>query len=225
MPCSSRPDAYRLTTLVRIFVIQDFGNIPQEWSSLAVAIGSSDWNPQQDALHSKQERDIHMFFPFAVLTVLGMLRVRLIRVTDLRDTDPGSLFVGKSDPYVKFHLEQDNWIFDKSYGKTLSSTKSNERSPEFDEVFTFRNVPEGLDNMVLNVQVMDDDVVSMDDKLGSCRIKLERMRLTEDPRYKRVVVSRRKARTPWWARWIPFYRWLFMKRPAIHLELSYYADD
>jgi len=44
---------------------------------------------------------------------MGKLTVYLDKVTNLIDRD----LIGKSDPFVNFHLEQDNWTIDKNYGK------------------------------------------------------------------------------------------------------------
>jgi Ca2+-dependent lipid-binding protein len=105
---------------------------------------------------------------------MGVLVVYLDKVTNLADED----HIGKSDPYVKFELEQDNIFKDKDFGKRKSSKKKDESNPEYGETFTWADVP-GLDNLVLKVEVMDDDLVS-DDKLGSVNIKLEKMEGLED---------------------------------------------
>ena len=86
---------------------------------------------------------------------------------------------GKSDPYVKFYLEQDNMVFDKNYGKQESSKKKNELNPVYGETFTFKDVP-SLNNMVLHVTVKDDDI-GRDEKLGDCKFKLEDMGLSSNP--------------------------------------------
>lgn len=77
--------------------------------------------------------------------------------------------------------QQDNLVFDKDLGDRKSSTKGGELNPVYDETFTF-NIPDdmGLDNVVLSCKVMDDDPLK-DDKIGSCRIKLEGMELSADP--------------------------------------------
>ena len=80
---------------------------------------------------------------------MGVLTVVLDRIENLRDEDG----LGKSDPYVKFHLEQDNFVLDKNYGKQTSSKKKNELNPVYDETFTFGDVPDDLKNMVLWVKV------------------------------------------------------------------------
>ncbi len=87
-------------------------------------------------------------------------------VTNIKDEET----FGKSDPYVKFELEQDNMIFDMDYGEMKSTTKANELNPEYGETFHF-NIPT-LDNMELTVKIMDDDFTG-DDSLGKCKIKLE----------------------------------------------------
>jgi len=72
---------------------------------------------------------------------------------------------------VRFELEQDNTFFDKDFGEKISSKKKDEANPEYNEEFTFSDVPT-LENMVLTVKVMDDDMLS-DDKIGKCQIKLD----------------------------------------------------
>ena len=106
---------------------------------------------------------------------MGVLTVYLDRVTNLVDDD----YLGKSDPYVKFELEQDNLIFDHDYGTQRSTTKKDQISPDYDETFVFEHVP-GLDRMVLKIKVMDDDPL-FDDKIGSVNIKLEELGLNESP--------------------------------------------
>ena len=78
---------------------------------------------------------------------MGVLTVLLKKITNLRDTDG----VGKSDPYVKFELEKDKWMFDKTLGKFTSSKKKNECNPEYNETFTFDNVS-SLENMLLHIK-------------------------------------------------------------------------
>ena len=131
---------------------------------------------------------------------MGVLSVKLVKVTNLRDTDG----VGKSDPYVKFELEQDNCIFDKGYGKQESTKKSSTMSPVYDETFEFGDIP-SLNNMVLKVKIMDKDV-GLDDEIGSCKIKLEKLHLTE-MKSMEVVVDKKKG-----------------YETVIHLELKY-ADE
>lgn len=100
---------------------------------------------------------------------MGVVTVYLDKINNLKDADG----VGKSDPYVKFELEQDNLMFDKGYGKQVSSKKKNELNPVYGETFTFKDVP-SLNNLVLHVKVKDDDF-GMDDSIGSCKIDLEKM--------------------------------------------------
>merc|ERR1712083_28106 len=101
------------------------------------------------------------------------LRIQLHSLTNLKNAD--GLFSGKSDPYVMFELEQDNWVRDKDFGKKKSSMKNDDLNPVYDEMFTYCDLP-GLENMVLKVKVMDADVVS-DDKIGKCKIKLDKLGL------------------------------------------------
>ena len=105
---------------------------------------------------------------------MGVLTVYLDKITGLQDEDT----LGKSDPYVKFELEQDNLFFDKDYGEQKSSKKKDDLNPEYGETFEFE-IPT-LNNMVLTCKVMDDDPL-FDDKIGQCKIKLEDMPLSEEP--------------------------------------------
>jgi Ca2+-dependent lipid-binding protein len=116
---------------------------------------------------------------------MGVLTVKLLKVTHLKDSDG----LGKSDPYVKFELEQDNMVFDRNYGKKVSTKKKNVLSPEYNETFEFDSVPT-MNNMVLNVKIMDDDI-GLDDKIGSCKINLERLHITETPKAVDAVVERK----------------------------------
>jgi Ca2+-dependent lipid-binding protein len=106
---------------------------------------------------------------------MGVLTIKLIKCDNLKDAD----FIGKTDPYVKISLEQDNFVRDKDYGTQISSTKSGDRNPVWNETFTF-NV-DTLNNMVLSLNVFDDDVGSKDDKCGKCKVKLENEDISSDP--------------------------------------------
>jgi Ca2+-dependent lipid-binding protein len=88
---------------------------------------------------------------------------------NLRDTDGA---MNHPDPYVMFHLEQDNLVLDKNYGKQQSSTKKCTCNPDYNETFTFENVP-SLDNLVLGIKIYDEDF-GRDDHMGQKKIKLER---------------------------------------------------
>jgi len=105
---------------------------------------------------------------------MGILTVYLDRATKLKDKDT----IGKSDPYIKFELEQNNTFKDKNYGDQKSTTKKNDLDPVYEETFHF-NIPE-IKNMELTVKVMDDDVLK-DDKMGKCKIKLEKLGLSDSP--------------------------------------------
>lgn len=132
---------------------------------------------------------------------MAILTVVLEKITNLVDEDA----LGKSDPYVKFELEQDNMMFDKDFGDQMSSKKKDELNPVYGETFTFE-IPDnvGLNNMVLTCKVMDDDAIK-DDKIGSCKIKLEDMNLgPEQVGVDRVVDD----------------NW-FSKDARIYLKLSY----
>jgi len=98
---------------------------------------------------------------------MGVLTIYLDKATNLKDKDA----IGKSDPYIKFSLEQDNMILDKDYGSKKSTTKKGDLDPVYGETFTF-DIP-SLKNMELKIKVMDDDIVS-DDKMGKSKIKLDK---------------------------------------------------
>ncbi len=126
-------------------------------------------------------------------------------------TDNSNLYLfipGKSDPYVILHLEQDNLGRDKSFGKRESSHKKDDLNPVYGETFTFENIP-GLNNVVLNVTVRDDDV-GHDEKLGDCKFKLEKLGLTETPMEVEAVVDHKGLG-------------LIRKHAKIYLKLSYKA--
>jgi Ca2+-dependent lipid-binding protein len=106
---------------------------------------------------------------------MGKLMVYLDKVTNLVDKDT----LGKSDPYVKLELEQDNWVMDKDFGTKTSSKKKDDLNPEWGETFCFEELP-GLNNLVLKVTIKDDDPL-FDDKLGGCKINLEELGLTSEP--------------------------------------------
>merc|ERR1712130_525887 len=99
------------------------------------------------------------------------------KATNLKDAD----WIGKTDPYVKLELEQDNLFRDRDYGTQISSTKQGEVNPVWDETFTFSNIPT-LNNMVLSLKVYDDDIGSDDDKCGKCKVKLEHEGITSSPK-------------------------------------------
>mmetsp|Transcript_2142 Transcript_2142/g.4593 ORF Transcript_2142/g.4593 Transcript_2142/m.4593 type:complete len:134 (-) Transcript_2142:282-683(-) len=106
---------------------------------------------------------------------MGVLTVTVVKATGLADED----LIGKTDPYVKLSLEQDNFVFDKDYGYQQTTVKEGDVNPVWDETFTF-NVPT-LDNMVLTLQAYDSDVGSGDDKCGKCKIKLEDEEISSSP--------------------------------------------
>ena len=100
---------------------------------------------------------------------MGVVKVFLDKISNLRDEDG----IGKSDPYVTFHLEQDNYFLDKNYGKKKSSKKKNDLNPKYGEEFEFTGVG-SADNLYLHVKVFDDDV-GFDDELGACKIDLRKL--------------------------------------------------
>ena len=117
---------------------------------------------------------------------MGVLTILLEKVTNLRDEDG----IGRSDPYVKFELEQDNLVFDKGYGKKQSTKKKNVLNPVYHETFEFADIP-SLNNMILKVRIMDDDI-GRDTPLGSCQIKLKRLRLNENPKSVEEIVEKKE---------------------------------
>jgi Ca2+-dependent lipid-binding protein len=135
---------------------------------------------------------------------MGVLTVYLDKISHLRDADG----VGnKSDPYVKFELEKDGWIFDKTLGKFQSTKKQNNLNPDYGETFVFENVPT-TDNMVLHVKVMDDDY-GFDDSLGGCDIKLERLGLSGTPTDVAEVIDNKKGEG------------IFSRKAKIFLQISF----
>jgi Ca2+-dependent lipid-binding protein len=134
---------------------------------------------------------------------MAILTVKLLQVTNLCDKDT----LGKSDPFVKFNLEQDNLAFDKNFGDKKSTKKGGTVNPVYNETFTWE-VPSnmGLNNLVLRCKVMDDDPI-FDDKLGFCKIKLEDLALSETPLGIDRVVDNN----------------IFTSDGRIYLELSYVA--
>lgn len=119
---------------------------------------------------------------------MGILKVRLVKATNLADKD---LF-GKTDPYVRLELEQDNIFRDHDYGYQVSSKKRNELNPVWNEDFVF-NIPT-LDNMVLTLKVFDEDIGSRDDKCGKCKIKLEHEGISRTPKRIEKTVDRNLLR-------------------------------
>lgn len=134
---------------------------------------------------------------------MGKFIVLLDRIEHLRDEDT----LGKSDPYVKFSLEQDNYFLDKDFGTQQSSKKTNDLSPEYNETFEFDGV-KSMNNMKLHVQVMDDDI-GIDDKIGSCELNLEGMGLNEEPLEISSIIDHKKG-----GGW-------FSKKAKIYLHVSF----
>jgi Ca2+-dependent lipid-binding protein len=120
---------------------------------------------------------------------MGKLTIFLDKVTDLDDDD----LIGKSDPYVVFQLEKDGVFLDKNYGTQKSSKKGGTKNPVYGETFVFANLPDNLSEFDLNVKVMDDDPL-VDDKLGSCTIHLDKLKLTSHPQEVKGKVDRRLIR-------------------------------
>jgi len=119
---------------------------------------------------------------------MGKLTVNLDKMRNLSDDDG----MGRSDPYVKFELEEDNTFLDKSFGKKKSTVKKGDCNPDYDEVFIFDDVT-SLDTLTLNVQVKDDDI-GKDDAIGECKIKLSELNLSSEPtEIERVVDPKMKG--------------------------------
>ena len=91
---------------------------------------------------------------------------------------------------------------DKDYGDQKSTTKKGDLNPVYEETFTFE-IPT-LNNMELSVKVVDEDIV-FDDKMGKCKIKLEKLGLSETPMHVDEKV----------------YNRVFGKDSFVHLQLSY----
>jgi Ca2+-dependent lipid-binding protein len=135
---------------------------------------------------------------------MGVLTVVLEKIDDLRDEDD----LGRSDPYVKFELEQDNSLFDKDFGNQESSKKKGTCNPVYNETFSFANLP-SLKNMVLTVRVKDDDI-GIDDNIGYCKIELDLLELSDKPKSIERVIDRKGI-----------IGRVFKKEAKIHLKLSY----
>jgi len=133
---------------------------------------------------------------------MGVLTVFLEKASNLADTD----LIGKTDPYVRFDLKQDNWVRDQDYGYQISSNKPNDLNPVYNETFVWHNIPD-LKNMVLKVRVMDEDIGSRDDRVGNCTIKLEDLGLSRSMMKVDRVIDRN----------------LLTKNGMIHLKMSYVA--
>jgi Ca2+-dependent lipid-binding protein len=134
---------------------------------------------------------------------MGVLTVHVDRLTNLRDADG----FGKSDPYVMLHLEQDNAVFDKNYGKKKTKIIKDNLNPVFNETFTFKGVPHDMKNVVLHVNVYDDDI-GRDDKIGSTDLILKNYRLSADPVEVECIVDAKGGR-------------LFKQKAKMYLKLSY----
>ena len=132
----------------------------------------------------------------------GTLNIYLDKLTNLSKGD----WMGKTDPYVTFVVEQDNWVFDHKMGKCTSTKKANDLNPVYGETFTIPVA--SLKNLVLKVQVYDDDI-GFDDKVGACEIKVDDLiRPNEEPVLINRVVDEKKG------------KW-FSKDSKIYLKLSY----
>ncbi|CAB4429154.1 unnamed protein product [Rhizophagus irregularis] len=88
--------------------------------------------------------------------VKGILKINVVEAKNLKDED----FIGKSDPYVKFILDKNNFL--------STTTKNNDLNPKFNEKFIF-NVD---GHKKIGVQVWDKDSVGHDDLIGEDEIDL-----------------------------------------------------
>ncbi|CAG8634874.1 3810_t:CDS:2 [Funneliformis caledonium] len=86
----------------------------------------------------------------------GTLKVIVAEARNLKDED----LVGKSDPYVKLILDENNI--------QTTQTKKNDLNPVYNEQFSF-NVD---GQKKLEIKVFDKDTVGDDDLIGEEKIKL-----------------------------------------------------
>jgi len=133
---------------------------------------------------------------------MGVLTVHLDKIENLKDVDR----LGKSDPYVMLHLEEDKRFMDKTLEKKKSKTIKDSLSPVFNETFTFENVPKDMDKLVLHIRVMDDDF-GKDDKMGEVTIVLSNLTLSAQPKKLQEVVDTRGM--------------VFKKTATMFLSISY----
>lgn len=132
----------------------------------------------------------------------GTLTIYLNKLTHLTDGD----WMGKTDPYVTFTCEQDNWIWDQTMGKVTSTKKANDLNPVYGETFTIPVA--SLKNLVLHVQVYDDDI-GFDKKVGACDIKVDDViKANQEPKEIIRVIDPKKG------------KW-FSSDSKIYLKLSY----
>jgi Ca2+-dependent lipid-binding protein len=137
-----------------------------------------------------------------IIHIMGLLTVLLEKIDHLRDEDG----IGRSDPFVKFQLEQDKLLFDKGYGEKVSTTKRNDLNPEYNEVFEFDQIP-SLKNMKLSVSIMDSDI-GFDQRLGHCEIQLEDLDIKPD--FGKTV-----------SKTVEHKKGLFQRDAVIHLKFSF----
>ena len=94
-------------------------------------------------------------------------------------------------PLICLACNQDRIGRDRDYGAQKSTVKKDDLNPEYGETFHF-NIPT-LNNMELTCTVKDDDV-GKDEELGKCKIKLEKLDLTETPTEVEKKVDNRLVR-------------------------------
>ena len=130
----------------------------------------------------------------------GTLNITLDKLTHLSDRE-------KTDPYVIFVAEQDNWVNDHTMGKCTATKESSDLNPVYGESFT---IPvESLKNVVLKVKIFDDDAGYHNRVSGGCEIKVDDLiRPNEEPVLITRVIEEKKG------------KW-FSKDSKIYLKLSY----
>jgi Ca2+-dependent lipid-binding protein len=130
---------------------------------------------------------------------MGKLTIFLDKVTNLSDKD----IMGKSDPYVVFHLEKDGIFFDQDLGTQKSGKKGGTVNPVYRETFMF-DCADLLRHLELHITVLEDDRYS-DAMLGHCTIQLGKLDLTSVPHEVVAKFDHRLLKTP----------------GEIHLQLSF----
>ncbi|CAB4396851.1 hypothetical protein RhiirA5_365104 [Rhizophagus irregularis] len=90
------------------------------------------------------------------MTKKGTLTVTVVEAKNLKDED----LIGKSDPYIKLILNENN--------TQATSTKSGDLNPTYNETFTFN-----IDgHKHLDIECWDKDTVTSDDIIGKNDVSL-----------------------------------------------------
>jgi hypothetical protein len=101
----------------------------------------------------------------------GMLEVKLVRLSGLRSED----LLGQSDPFVIFRLREGREI--------RSKTVDNNNNPEYNQ--TFRMLVDDPESQVLQVIVMDEDLLSFQNKvIGVAQVPMKQSACVAMPRTK-----------------------------------------